>query len=206
MSLWMPPTFLFVLASSAAQLPDRLLLHDGDLVFQTSHSAQSKAVALATHSRWTHMGIVWVEEGKPMVLDAVSPVRLTPLAAWQARGTGGHIAIRRLSNADQIFTPQVVARMKKLGRSWLSRPYDVRFEWSDEALYCSELVYKLLDRAAGIQVGRLRLAREFNLADPKVQALMKKRFGPGHRFNPEERVISPEDMIVHASLVTVFEN
>jgi hypothetical protein len=194
-------------ACRAAPLPADLTLRDGDIVFQHSRSAQSKAVALATRSEWTHMGLVWIKDGEPWVLEAIQPVKLTPLADWAARGIRGRLVIKRLREAERLLTPASVARLHELGAAWLGRPYDPLFQWDDDRLYCSELVYKLLDRAAGVQVGELRKAKDFNLASPDVQRLMAKRFGrPGARLNPEETVVSPQQIFEDPKLVTVFEN
>lgn len=37
---------------------------DGDLIFQTSLSAQSMAIQLATHSSYSHCGILFKEDGE----------------------------------------------------------------------------------------------------------------------------------------------
>lgn len=153
------------------------------------------------------MGIVLIEDGKPVVLEAVQPTKLTPLSGWIARGVQGKVVIKRLRNADAIFTPEVRARMRTIGKSWLGRPYDLLFQWGDDKLYCSELVYKLLDRAAGVQVGKLQKARELRLSSPEVQKKLTERFGPGKvSFNPDETVISPQSMSDDPQLVTIFEN
>jgi hypothetical protein len=191
----------------ASPPPATLSLQDGDLVFHRSRSAQSAAVAAATGSQYTHMGVVLLEDGKPLVLEAVQPAKLTPFAAWVARGERGKVIVRRLKNAKEAFTPEARARMQKMGRGWLGRPYDLLFQWSDERFYCSELAYKLLDRAAGIQVGKLQKAKEFNLSRPEVQKKLKERFGNGKaRWNPDEWMISPQSMFEDPKLLTVFQN
>jgi len=191
----------------ASPPPATLQLQDGDLVFHRSHSAQSAAVAAATSSKYTHMGVVLLEGNKPVVLEAVQPTKLTPLAAWVARGDRGKVVIKRLKSANEVFTPEVRVRMHEMGRGWLGRPYDLLFQWTDDRLYCSELVYKLLDRAAGVQVGRLQKASDFNLSSPEVQKKLKERFGGGKAtFNPDEMMVSPQSMFEDPKLLTVFEN
>ena len=188
-------------------LPAGLQVREGDLVFHRSRSSQSRAVALATGSSYTHMGVVFLSDGQPFVLEAVQPVKLTPLSAWIARGEGGRVVVKRLENAERVLTPEVIERMHRLGSSWLGRPYDLQFRWDDERLYCSELVYKLYERAAGIRIGALRKAEDFNLKSPEVQRLLQQRFGrKGPPFDPEETVISPQSMFEDPRLVTVFEN
>ena len=187
--------------------PASLQLKDGDLVFQESRSTQSAAITAATRSRWTHMGVVLVDDGKAVVLEAVQPTKLTPFAAWVARGVHGRVVVKRLQNADAVFTPEVGAKMRALGRGWLGRSYDLQFGWGDDQLYCSELAYKVLDRAAGVQVGKLQRAKEFNLAAPEVQKKIAERFGSGKvAFNPEEPMVSPQSMFEDPKLVTVFSN
>ncbi|HLQ25603.1 MAG TPA: hypothetical protein VK138_06915, partial [Acidiferrobacterales bacterium] len=38
-------------------------LRDGDIIFHTSQSAQSIAIQKATHSRYSHMGIIFFRDG-----------------------------------------------------------------------------------------------------------------------------------------------
>jgi hypothetical protein len=186
--------------------PTNLKLRDGDLVFQTSRSTQSEAVALATRSRYTHMGVVLVEDARPMVLEAVEPVKLTAFEKWIEGGEDGRVVVKRLKDAEALLTPAARARMRGLARKWMGRHYDAQFRWDDQRLYCSELVYKLFDLAAGVRIGRLQRAKEMNLAAPKVQAKLRERFGARKgAFNPEEIVISPQSMFEDPKLETVFQ-
>jgi len=41
--------------------------HDGDIIFQVSKSAQSRAIQLATKSKYSHVGIVFMRDGVPVV-------------------------------------------------------------------------------------------------------------------------------------------
>ena len=191
----------------ATSLPASLRIREGDLVFHRSRSAQSQAVALATGSAYTHMGVVLVSDGLPAVLEAVQPVKLTPLPVWIARGEKGRVVVKRLRDAESVLTPAVTLRMRELASTWLGRAYDVQFRWDDERLYCSELVYKLYERAAGIRIGALQKAKDLNLRNGEVQRLLARRFGGTKPpFDPEETVISPQAMFDDPRLVTVFEN
>ncbi len=112
----------------------------GDIVFHTSRSSQSVAVQRATRSKYSHMGIVYVEGGKAFVFEAVQPVKRTPLAEWTRRGDGGHFVAKRLRDADSVLTPANLERLKSEGRRYQGKAYDLYFEWSDDRIYCSELV------------------------------------------------------------------
>lgn len=177
-------------------------LREGDLIFHESRSAQSEMVRALTNSRWTHMGVLFEQRGKLFVFEAVSPVKYTPLAEWTKRGQDGKFVVKRLRDAERRLSPPVLAKMRALGRSWLGRPYDLRFRWDDQSLYCSELAYKLFDRAAGLRLGKLQTAAEMNLDDPRVQQALQKRFA-GVKFDPKEVVVTPDAMFNDPELVEV---
>jgi hypothetical protein len=178
-------------------------VRDGDLIFQTSRSSQSLAIQRATGSPYSHMGLIFIRDGQPYVFEAVATVRLTPLDRWIARGEGHHFVLKRLRNADTVLDPGGINRLHTAALRLAGRPYDLTFEWSDDRIYCSELVWKAYDRGLGIDIGALQTLREFNLTDPIVQAKMRERYGDSVPLN--EPVISPVAMFRSNRLVTVAE-
>jgi hypothetical protein len=190
--------------ATASAKPKPAPYRDGDLIFQRSMSPQSEMVGALTRSHWTHMGVIFVEKGGTVVFEAVSPVRRTRFADWVARGKGEHYVVKRLRDADQRLPADVVRELKALGERWTGRPYDSKFRWDDESLYCSEIVHKLFDRVARVQLGRIERARDMNLDDPHVKRALGQRFKPGE-FDPNERVVTPESIFRDEQLVTVHE-
>lgn len=178
-------------------------LHNGDIIFQTSRSSQSAAIQIATHSKYSHMGIIFFKEGKPCVFEAVRTVQYTPLKQWIDRGNSGHYVIKRLRNADKVMTAQAIEKLKSVAANFQGKPYDITFEWSDDNIYCSELVWKIYDRGIGIQVGRLKKLRDFDLSNDAVKNKMKERYGD--QIPLDETVISPGDMFSSELLKTVSE-
>jgi hypothetical protein len=190
-------------AASAAELTGTKL-EDGDLIFQESTSRQSDMVRALTGSRYTHMGIVFVDTAGPVVLEAASTVRRTPLDAWIVHGRERHFVVKRLKHAESRLNADVVRAMRLLGERWLGRPYDLQFRWGDDSLYCSELAHKLFERAAQVKLGRVERARDMNLEDERVQRALHKRFAAGS-FDPNEPVVTPGSIFDDAELVTVLE-
>lgn len=184
--------------ANGPRLEDRL--RDGDIIFHESRSSQSQAIQLATKSRYSHMGIVYRQNGRWFVYEAVQPVKLTPLGEWTARGRNGHFVVKRLRD-PRALTPKVLARMRKVGEKYRGRDYDLYFEWSNERIYCSELVWKIYKEGAGIEIGRLQRLREFDLSHPAVRAKMRERYGERVPF--AEPVISPAAMYDAPNLVEV---
>ncbi|WP_216689259.1 YiiX family permuted papain-like enzyme [Hymenobacter siberiensis] len=189
-------------AAEAATTQIAPQLRDGDLIFHTSLSAQSRAIQLATHSAWSHCGIVYKEEGKWQVFEAVQPVKRTPLADWVARGQGGHFVTKRLRDAEAVLTPAALARLKAAGRPMLGHNYDLYFGWSDDRIYCSELIWKVYERGLGRRLGQLQHLRDFDLSHPAVQAKLRERYDDSLPLN--ETVISPVSIFNSPELVTVL--
>jgi hypothetical protein len=178
-------------------------LRDGDILFQTSRSELSIPIQKATHSQYSHMGIVFLKNGSPHVYEAIKTVQYTPLRKWIARGEGGHYVVKRLREADRILTSQAVKKLRLAGNKFEGKPYDSYFEWSDKRIYCSELVWKIYDRGLGIRVGRLQKVRDLDLSHPIVKTKIKERYG--NKVPLEETVISPSEMFSSDLLITVTQ-
>ena len=179
-------------------------LKDGDLIFQTSLSSQSKAIQLATKSKYSHCGIVFKEGDSFYVFEAVQPVKRTPLAEWIARGENDKFIVKRLKNAEQTLTPEVLQKMKEIGKGFNGKKYDLAFEWTDEKIYCSELVWKIYKRSTGIEIGKLEKLGDFDLSSDQVKRKIKERYG--NNIPLEELVISPASIFESELLVTVKSN
>jgi hypothetical protein len=134
------------------------------------------------------------------VYEAVQPVRLTPLKEWIGRGRDGHFVVKRVRDGS-LLTPAILKRMRVAGDKYRGRPYDLYFEWTNDRIYCSELVWKIYKEAAGLEIGRLQKLREFDLSNPAVREKMKERYGAGIPLN--EPVISPAAMFDSPTLKEV---
>jgi permuted papain-like amidase YaeF/Yiix C92 family enzyme len=181
-----------LLLSSCGRTVDATV-RDGDIIFQESRSDQSRAIQLATHSSYSHMGLILFQNGQPFVLEAIAHVQLTPLPEWTARGQGGRFVVKRLRDGSVLGDPRNVAALKTTALSFVGRPYDPYFEWSDERIYCSELVWKAFERSLRIRLGALAPLSSFDLSDPVVKAKLAQRFGD--RVPLDEQVISPVSIL-----------
>lgn len=94
--------------------------------------------------------------------------------------------------------------MKAVGEGFLGKKYDRTFEWSDDKIYCSELVWKIYKRGAGIEIGKLAQLRDFDLSHPEVKKVMSERYGNSIPFG--EIVISPVDLFESDKLKVVASN
>lgn len=177
---------------------------NGDIIFQTSQSSQSKAIQLATKSKYSHVGIVYIVKGDYFVFEAIQPVKTTPLQQWIDRGKRGGYVVKRLKNSDQILTDAALEKMKKVGEKHIGKNYDLTFEWSDDEIYCSELVWKVYNEALGIEVGDLQVLSAFDLTHPKVLKKIEERYGDNIPLH--ELVISPAAIFNSDKLKVVWKD
>lgn len=175
---------------------------DGDIIFQSSSSNQSLAIQIATNSKYSHVGIIFFKDNKPYVLEAVEPVKITSLSNFIAHGEDGKYVVKR--KKGKALSAKEISDMKKIGDQWIGKHYDFYFSWTDEKLYCSELVYKLYQRAANLNLGTPKPLKSYNISHPVVLHKLSERYGDSIPY--AEKMISPEEIFASPHLYTVFSN
>ncbi|PZP86942.1 MAG: peptidoglycan peptidase [Azospirillum brasilense] len=152
-------------------------LKDGDIVFQTINTSQTLAIMFATHSVYSHVGVVEMRDGKPMVIEAVGPVRVISLDKWVNQGMRDRVAIARVDGLTAEQGKATVAAAK----AYLGKPYDFYFLDDEKRIYCSELVYKAFQKGAGIPVGTVEKVGDLSVDNFFVRDLIRKRW---HNYPP----------------------
>jgi len=173
---------------------------DGDIIFHTSKSSQSKMIQEVTESNLTHCGIIFFQNGKPFVFEAVQPVRVTPLKDWINRGVGGKYIVSRVKTP---LNKSQTSEMYNYAKKQLGKSYDMKFQWSDTKMYCSELVYKVFS-AGGIYVATPKKFSDYNLESKIVKDAINSRYG--NSINVNEKVVTPVDIYKSSSVKTIFNN
>ncbi len=166
-------------------------LKDGDLIFQTSIEGQGLAIQLATKSTFTHVGVIFKVDGKWMVYEAVQPVRKVTLESFIHQGDSEKYVIKRLVKADSSLTMDNLAHIRTYLNTQLNKNYDPYFNWKDDALYCSELVWKCY-RKVGLELSPLNALKSYDLSNAVVKKILKQRYG--NKIPLEEKVVSPGDI------------
>jgi len=125
---------------------------EGDILFQSlPRNRLVNAIEGATNSPYSHCGIVSKQNGNWLVYEALDGVEATPLKDFIFRGRNYGFAVFRLKPVYQSHIPKTVENVK----SYLGRPYDVRYRMDDEKIYCTELIFKAYKDAAGKPLGNL---------------------------------------------------
>lgn len=129
------------------------LLHTGDVVLRMGMGAQSQLLAQMNRGRkdYSHCGIVLLEKGYPFVYHCIggednpdARLRRDSAASFFAPDQQMAIGIVRY-NADTLAERNIIRAFYR------RRPrFDMQFDMStDDKLYCTEFVYKVLVQTTG---------------------------------------------------------
>jgi hypothetical protein len=132
--------------------PFRISFRDADVIFQEAQGEVADEISAITKSQMSHCGLIVTKDGRVFVLEASGNVALTPLAEWVRRGKSEKFALFRARDLTEEKSLLIV----KKAMEFIGRPYDSHYEWGDDKLYCSELVYKAYDKGAGIKLAELQ--------------------------------------------------
>jgi len=193
LALWF---WLLPLAAWAGYTPK-----EGDVVFQSLPGGVDliEAIEGATHSPFSHCGMVEKYDGQWVVLEAIEPVKRTPLFLWIWRGRGSRFAAYRLKPELQAAVPAMLAGAEK----FMGHPYDSRYRMDDEFIYCSELVFKGYRAATGKDLGKLMRLGDLDWK-PYMDTIIKYD-GCTPETPPLDRlIITPRDLALAPELARVY--
>lgn len=149
----------------------RQALKDGDILFRLGDARIamgyyrfSRFIAKASGSRYSHTGIVAIEDGEPVVYDTTkSGPRRQPLKVW-VLDNAGPMGVKRLKPEFRDRIPEVLSFCRRVYQAQV--PFDYELGLDDSAYYCCELTEKAF-RAANlalsepIRLGDMERAHEF---------------------------------------------
>ena len=179
---------------------------EGDLVFQIDTSEQCMAFGKATGSKYNNVGMIFIrpKDRLYMVVEAKDSVHTTPLTEWVDRGQGHHVALMRIKNANQFLTEKKTTILKQRIKEMRGKMNDHYFSWSDDEIYCSEMVWKAYNDAVHIPLCTQHKLSEYDLSGPLVKQQMQNKYNG--KIPKEEKVVSPEDLYKSPQLELIYEH
>jgi hypothetical protein len=202
MNLKVIVTFLWVFISFPVKSQESY--QTGDIIFQSSEAVTNKAIELATHSKFSHVGVIVEYQGNLQVLEAAQTVTMTPIDSFIKRGSGSQYEVMRLKEAEKLLTLELKKELTHKGESWIGKKYDFVFSWSDEELYCSELVYKLYAEALHLNLTNPKPLKSFDLSHPLVKEQLKLKYGINIPY--DDNMVSPQQLYESDLLQPVIVN
>jgi uncharacterized protein YycO len=180
------------------------IFKDGDIIFQNKKSKSSELLTVLSNPQFNHAGILLSRNGKWYVLEAAQPVELTPVSSWINSGDEDLYLVKRLKEADILFTEENIERFNKICSGFLGKPYDSHFNWSDDAFYSSELVWKIFKAAFDIELCSFQILGDFDLTSASTRDKVKEIYG--NKVPLYEEIVSSEALFNSSHLITIMDN
>jgi hypothetical protein len=191
--------FLLVGCTHTQPVPVGYEPREGDILFQSlPRNPLIDAIEGATASSFSHCGILHWSGSRWVVIEAIGPVRETPLAAWIAQARNQQFTAFRLKPRYRTKIPAFV----QAAQSYRGLPYDIHYDFDDNAIYCSELIFKAFRRAAKEDLGKIQKLGELQW-QPHVEVIKQIE---GGNLPLERKMITPRSLSEAQQLERIYSN
>ena len=176
---------------SLAAMASDFAFREGDIVFR---SGKNYPVMYISGSTITHCGIIVNTSSGLQVLEAVGPVKLTPIDIFFGKN---------IDRAEK-WTKRVTDKKLHVDyKKYLGKRYDNQFSLDNNAYYCSELVYVIFKEQFCIELSKPRPLRSYNTLGLRKE--LKRR-----KIDLDQLVITPADLYkdysyLQASALTIIK-
>jgi len=187
------------LQSNKSSKSKRYQPEEGDLIFQALPLDDDliEAIEGVTESNYSHVGVLLNRDGIWTVIEASRPgVIYTPFEEWKIKGRNERWAAYRLKAAYREHIPQFRTELE----AHIGKPYDFKYELSEDKLYCSWLVYHAWMSSTGQEMGKLTRVGDMNWK-PYRATIEKYNNAP---VPLDQQVISPIELSKAGQLEKVY--
>ena len=175
---------------------------EGDILFQSLPNEPGMdlvdAIEGSTGSPYSHCGMVFKDGDEWKVIEAIGPVKETHLDDYIGRGRSQKVWAYRFESEDK--RKHVPAALEAM-RQDLGKPYDARYRFDSEAIYCSELIFRGWKSATGEDLGKV--VKLGDLKWQKYKPVIEAIEGAGN-LPLEREMITPRDMAKVPGLKLIY--
>ncbi len=192
---------LFGLLFTEIKKPKGVSGHDfknGDILLQHLPGRLSSVIADVTGSRYSHCGMIVIKYSKTFVLEAIGPVKHTPVEKWINAGFNGYYAHYR---PKHLSGDQFTKALKE-AKTHVGKPYDIQYELDDKKIYSSELIYKVFLEGCNVEIGQKKTLGSLNW---RPHETFFRNIADGEL--PLNRlIVTPESLTHSPNLELIFSN
>ncbi|HSV43882.1 MAG TPA: YiiX/YebB-like N1pC/P60 family cysteine hydrolase, partial [Candidatus Bathyarchaeia archaeon] len=128
----------------------------------------------------------------------IGPVKKTPINEWIARGIRDEFTVVRLREEYQDMIPVMI----QAAQAYQGRPYDIQYEWDDQKIYCSELLYKAVRDASGMALAEFERLGDMNW-QPHEKIIRELS---GGKLPLDRLMITPDAIAFSDKVRTIFSS
>lgn len=200
MMRWLPLLF-FTFPACSGDKQTAYNPMEGDILFQSLPNEPGMdlvdAIEGATESPYSHCGMVTRDGDEWIVLEAIGPVKETPLQDYIQRGRGHKFWAYRFDEDKRKHIPVALNAM----REDLGKEYDPRYRFDSENIYCSELIFRGWKTATGEDLGKV--VKLGDLKWERYKPVIEAIEGQGN-LPLDREMITPRDMAKAKGLKQIY--
>lgn len=200
MMRWLPLLF-FTFPACSGDKQTAYNPMEGDILFQSLPNEPGMdlvdAIEGATESPYSHCGMVTRDGDEWIVLEAIGPVKETPLQDYIQRGRGHKFWAYRFDEDKRKHIPVALNAM----REDLGKEYDPRYRFDSENIYCSELIFRGWKTATGEDLGKV--VKLGDLKWERYKPVIEAIEGQGN-LPLDREMITPRDMARAKGLKQIY--
>ena len=174
---------------------------EGDILFQSLPNEPGldlvDAIEGATESPYSHCGMVTRDGEEWVVIEAIGPVKETPLQEYIQRGRDHKFWAYRFDEDKRQKIPVALKAM----REDLGKEYDPRYRFDSENIYCSELIFRGWKAATGEDLGKV--VKLGDLKWERYKPVIEAIEGQGN-LPLDREMITPRDMAKAKGLKRIY--
>ena len=200
MMRWLPLLF-FTFPACSGDKQTAYNPMEGDILFQSLPNEPGMdlvdAIEGATESPYSHCGMVTRDGDEWIVLEAIGPVKETPLQDYIQRGRGHKFWAYRFDEGKRKHIPVALNAM----REDLGKEYDPRYRFDSENIYCSELIFRGWKTSTGEDLGKV--VKLGDLKWERYKPVIEAIEGQGN-LPLDREMITPRDMARAKGLKQIY--
>lgn len=179
----------------------------GDLVFQKCVLPRFSGHESVIGGAYNNVGIINVRpaDSAVIVIDVKTNVATSPLRKWVNYGMNGSYVVKRLKDYDIMMNEQTFKLLAHtLKTDFANKPFDHFYDWSDEAVYPAEFVWKLYKAAFIVELCGFRALGDFDAANTDRSNAFNDYYKG--EVPADMQLIHIDDLANSSYLITVYEN
>ncbi len=184
---------LFILNNVFAE---NYIQKNGDIIFQSLPKVDLvEAIEGVSESPYSHVGLVIQKNNLWFVRESIGMVQDTLLDEWKKRGREGKFSVYRFKTSY----PHNIQKIIKESEKYIGLPYDFKYKWDKENIYCSELIFRAYQDATNNELGKFIKLGDMNWK-PYKKIIEKYEGGPV----PLERLMITPKGLSEAKEIEIF--
>jgi hypothetical protein len=151
-------------------------LKNGEIIFIKNKDTKGKSLLPNGKSKFNYVGIVFIENNKPMVYHAMEPLTKSSVEDFLKLAEGKDVLVKHLAE-EELLTEEVIQTMHNFAMAKLGSSFDNSLKLTNDEMYNAEFVWKIYQIGIGLPLCIPREIRDFKVENPLALEFLTEAYG-----------------------------